>query len=133
MTAQFTNEELLAYADERLTTARAATLEHEIRTSQELLTRLVSVIQGSDRGDATVGSMWRRGRWSCPPRAIWDAFLGDRLGDGLSQYLRFHIETIGCRICSANLSDLQAGADPTESDGRVRKIFQSSAGGLRRP
>ena len=129
--ATFTNEELLAYAEERLPTAKAAALEQQIRTSNELLNRLTELIQAADKGDPTLGGMWRRGQWSCPPRAIWDAYIGGRLGDGLSQYLRFHLETIGCRICEANLRDLQTRKDTSESDHRVRKIFQSSAGGLK--
>ena len=131
MTVTFTDEELLAYADEQLPLERATALEQQIRGCNELLVRLTQVIQSADKGDLTLGGMWRRGRWSCPPRAIWDAYAAGRLGDGLSQYLRFHIETIGCRICEASLRDLQTNDQPAEAEGRVRKIFQSSAGGLR--
>lgn len=131
MSATFTNEELLAYAEERLPLARAAALEQQIRGSDDLLVRLTQVIQTADRGDVTLGGMWRRGRWSCPPRGVWDAYVAGRLGDGLSQFLRFHVETVGCRICQANLNDLERNDRNTESDDRVRKIFQSSVGGLK--
>ena len=131
MTAAFTDEELLAYADERLPVARAAELERLLRTSNPLVNRLAELVRESDSGDPSLGAMWRRGRWSCPPRAVWSAFADGRLGDGLSQYLTFHVETIGCRICAANLADLQQNANPADNAGRVRKIFQSSAGRLK--
>jgi hypothetical protein len=51
------------------------------------------------------------------------------LGDGLSQYLKFHLETAGCRICEASVSDLNRGG--SDDEARVQKIFQSSAGVLR--
>jgi hypothetical protein len=130
MSASFTDEELLSYADERLPAARAAELERLLRTSSELANRLVELMRAEDDGSQTLGGMWRRGRWSCPPRAVWAAFVDARLGDGLSQYLRFHVETIGCRICAANLADLQRSEGVADSEGRVRKIFQSSAGRL---
>ena len=130
MSAAFTDEELLSYADERLPVTRAVELERLLRTSTELANRLVELMRDSDAGDQSLGAMWRRGRWSCPPRAVWSAFVDGRLGDGLSQHLQFHVETIGCRICAANLADLQQNANTSDSEGRVRKIFQSSAGRL---
>jgi anti-sigma factor RsiW len=126
----FTNEELLAYIDERLPPTRAADLERQLRGSEELLNRLAELVQSVEHGEVTLGGMWRRGRWSCPPRAVWAGFISGRLGDGLSQYLQFHLETAGCRICAASVSDLRR-SDCSDTDNRVRKIFQSSAGGLR--
>lgn len=130
MSDLFTDEELWAYANETLSVERAAELERLLRTSTALVNRLAELIRNGDQGDSSLGAMWRRGRWSCPPRAVWSAFVDGRLGDGLSQYLKFHVETIGCRICAANLADLQQTPGTTDSEGRVRKIFQSSAGRL---
>lgn len=130
MSATFTNEELLAYVDERLPPSRAAEVERQLRASSELLNRLVLLMQSVERGDVTLGGMWRRGRWSCPPRAVWAGFVAGRLGDGLSQYLQFHLDTAGCRICESSVLDLRRG-DNLDQDDRVQKIFQSSAGSLR--
>lgn len=128
-TESFTDEELMAYVDERLHPARAAEVERQVRTAPDLLSRLAKLINSTERGEVTLGGMWRRGRWSCPPRAVWAGFVAGRLGDGLTQYLQFHLET-GCRICDASVRDLTNHEDP-ESGQRIRKIFQSSAGGLR--
>ena len=127
----FTDEELLAYLDERVSPLRAAEVERQLRASSGLLNRLRQLLQSAERGDVTLGGMWRRGRWSCPPRAVWAGFVSGRLGDGLSQYLQFHLETVGCRICTASVQDLRE-TDGVDGELRVRKIFQSSAGALHR-
>lgn len=124
----FTDEELLAYVDERLPSARAAEVERQLRSSRPLLDRLLVLMQSVERGEVSLGGMWRRGRWSCPPRAVWAAFVAGRLGDGLSQYLQFHLTTVGCRICEASVQDLRRHE---RDEDRIQKIFQSSAGHLR--
>jgi hypothetical protein len=129
MLDDFTDEELLAYIDERLPAARAALLETQLRASSPVTSRLVQLLQTVEHGEVTLGAMWRRGRWSCPPRAVWAAYLAGRLGDGLSQYLQFHLDTSGCRICEASVRDLSRGG--CDDEARVQKIFQSSAGALR--
>lgn len=125
----FTDEELLAYIDERLATVRAAEVERQLRNSDGLRDRLTALLQSVEQGDLTLGAMWRRGRWSCPSRAVWAGYVAGRLGDGLSQYLKFHLE-VGCRICEASVRDLSQN-NPHDTEDRVRKIFQSSAGNLR--
>ena len=127
----FTDEELLAYADERLAVDRSAEIEKSLRSDRDLTARFADLLSLRDQGDHSIGELWRRERLSCPPRAVWAAFVDERLGDGLSRYLRFHVETIGCRVCSANLADLQRPNSPADVERRARKIFQSSAGRLR--
>ena len=130
MSETFTDEELMAYADERLPVDRAVELERLLRGSTDFVQRLAELVRSRESLDPSLGAMWRRGRWSCPPRAVWSAFVDGRLGDGLSQHLKFHVEVIGCRVCAANLADLQQSGDHADAEGRVRKIFQSSAGRL---
>lgn len=126
----FTDEELLAYADEQLSAERSVLVEQSLRSDEALLDRLAILLSSRDQGDHSIGELWRRFRLSCPPRAIWGAYAVGRLGDGLSKYLRFHLETIGCRICAANLEDLQHPDAATDAERRAKKIFQSSAGNL---
>lgn len=130
--SHFTDEELLAYADERLDSDRCVLIEQVLRGEGSLADRLAELLSARDQGDHSVGELWRRHRLSCPPRAVWAAFVDGRLGDGLSQYLRFHIETVGCRVCAANLADLNNRDQSTDGERRTRKIFQSSAGKLHR-
>lgn len=126
----FTDEELLAYADERLVADRSSLIEQELRSDNTFSDRLKSLLSQRDQGAQTLGELWRRDRLSCPPRAVWAALIDGRLGDGLTQYLNFHIDTVGCRICAANRADLERRDSATEAERRAKKIFQSSAGNL---
>ena len=128
--AHFTDDELLAYADERLSTDSCAVIEQSLRVNSSLVERLGTLLLQRDQGNFSVGDLWRQHRLSCPPRAVWAAYVDRRLGDGLSKYLQFHLEMIGCRVCSANLDDLKRRDPLTEAERRTRKIFQSSAGNL---
>ena len=125
-----TDDELLAYADERLSTESCAVIEQSLRGDPLLGKRLATLLSLRDQGNFSVGELWRQQRLSCPPRAVWAAYVDNRLGDGLSQYLQFHVETIGCRVCSANIDDLKRQDTSTEAERRTRKFFQSSAGNL---
>ena len=127
----FTDEELLAYADERLESDRCTFVEQTLRSDAALAERLAVLLSARDQGEHSVGELWRRHRLSCPPRSVWAAFVDGRLGDGMSQYLRFHLDTIGCRVCAANFADLNERHHSTDSERRTRKFFQSSAGKLR--
>jgi hypothetical protein len=54
------------------------------------------------------------------------------LDEGHAEYLEFHIRTIGCRYCAANLGDLEQALEAgAETAKRRRKFFQSSAGYLK--
>lgn len=123
------DEDLLAYVDEQLPVDASAALEARLRDDPALRQRLSRLIAERDQGGPTLGEIWRRRRASCPPRATWAAYLAGGLGDGLREYLRFHLETVGCRCCAANLADLQATADPA-AEQRARKIFATSLGRL---
>ena len=127
----YTDEELLAYADERLCSKSCTAIEHSLRADPLLAERLKKLLSHRDQGDHSIGDLWRQNHLSCPPRAVWAAYIDNRLGDGLSQYLRFHLEMTGCRVCSANLDDLKRRDPYTEAERRTKKIFQSSAGNLR--
>jgi hypothetical protein len=128
----FTDEELLAYADESLPSETCVTIEQSLRDDSSLAQRLKTLLSNRDNEGKSVGDIWRQHRLSCAPRAVLAAYIDNRLGDGLSRHLQFHLESIGCRECSANLEDLRRRAPLTETERRTSKIFQSSAGQLRK-
>jgi len=130
MSTDFTDAELLAYLDEGLAVDRMAAVENALRASAELRNRTAGLRVARDADGHSVGEIWRRGRLSCPTRHQLGSFLLGALPSELAQYLKFHIETIGCRYCAASLDDLrEAGAaNTTETAQRRQKYFQSSAG-----
>jgi hypothetical protein len=87
-------------------------------------------MQERDRGEHSVGAIWRRERLSCPPREQLGSYLLEALDDNLMDYLRFHLETIVCPFCRANLADLKAQQEESTQHAKQRRqrIFQSSAG-----
>ena len=128
-----TDEDLRAYLAEQLPAERMATIEQSLRDSEPLRQQLATIARDSDHGGYSVGEVWRRGRLSCPTRGQLGAYLLQALDDGSSEYIDFHLQTIGCRVCNANLADLQqANAAAPEKQRRRRKYFESSAGYLRR-
>ena len=102
-----TREVLRDYLNDALPDAELIAVERELRASAELRDLLREVLEQEDRGEHTAGAIWRRERVSCPTR---DQLGGYLLGAGdpeLLDYLRFHLEEIGCPYCQANLDDLR--------------------------
>ncbi len=129
--SQFTDAELTAFLEEALPASRCAELEHELRSNSELRGRLVEVRGRESAGLHTIGAIWRRARLSCPSRSELGQYVLGTLSDEVSDYVRFHLETIGCRYCQANLADLEAASRQDEQpDQRRRRYFQTSAGYL---
>ena len=129
--ATFTDTELLAYLDEMLPVEEMTAVERAMRNSDALRTRAAGLVRRRDQGAHTVGEIWRRLRLSCPSRSQLGSFLLGTLEENHAKYVEFHLRTIGCRYCAANLADLQQSADASGSaSARRRKFFASSAGYL---
>jgi hypothetical protein len=130
----FTESELEAYLDEALRPDEMAAIEQELRASEELSKRLAAINGRRDAGVHTLGEIWRRHRISCPTREQLGSLLLGALTAEDEDYIRFHVEKVGCRFCRANLDDMkrqqQEAADAAVS--RRSKYFQSSAGYLRK-
>jgi hypothetical protein len=131
--SRFSDSELCAFLDEALPPARSAQLEHELRTDLELRARLIEVRGRDTVGLHTIGAIWRRHRLSCPSRESLGQYLLGTLDDEATDYIRFHLDSIGCRYCQANLADLQEAQSATpQQSTRRQRYFQTSAGYLRK-
>jgi hypothetical protein len=135
MTASYSQAELEAYLDEALPADHMAQIEQSLRDNPQLVVRLSQINAQRDFGVHSLGEIWRRHRLTCPTREQLGSFLLEALLEEQADYVRFHVETIGCRYCQANLEDLrQASADEEakpEVGNRRRRYFQSSAGHLK--
>ncbi len=126
-------EMLRAYIDDALGDTECARLEHALRADDALRLRLRDVMQERDRGDHSVGAIWRRDRLTCPSREQLGSYLLEVLDDGHQTYVEFHLKTVACPGCLANLADLQDHeAEPPQKSTRRKRYFQSSAGLLRK-
>lgn len=133
MAPQFTDGELEAYLDEALSPKEMAVIEAELRVDQELARQLTGINARRDAGIHTLGEVWRRHRISCPSREQLGSYLLRALPAEHCDYVTFHLEKVGCRLCLANLDDMKRQRDEADTIVVTRrtKYFQSSAGYLK--
>ncbi len=130
--SSWTDREILAWLDEQLSVERMAAFEAELRQNDSLRTKVSNVIRYRDQGGNSVGEIWQRGKLSCPTRTELGAWVLGALTDEVAEYIQFHLHTIGCRMCQANLSDLEEQSiQAADAPIRRRRFFESSAGLLR--
>ncbi len=125
--------ELEAYLDEALPSERMACIEQAMRDDPQLVTQLADSIGRRDAGVHSLGAIWRRHRLSCPTREQLGSYLLEVLAPGQADYVRFHLDSIGCRYCTSSLEDLRtqhAATDADQSASRRQKFYQTSAGYL---
>jgi hypothetical protein len=130
--SEITREHLHAYLDDALSEPETARVEQSLRESEALRRTLRQVMQERDRGEHSLGAVWRRERLTCPSREQLGSYLLQVLDDAEQDYLDFHLQTVGCPYCVANLADLQAlRQEPVpKAKERRRRFFESSAGYL---
>lgn len=122
-------EQLHAYLDDSLSDSETARIEKALRESEAMRQRLRVVRDEQDRGEHSLGAIWRRERLSCPSREELNGFLHQIHEESFQAYIEFHLQTVGCASCQANLDDLkEKQAETGKSGRRRRKIFDSSAG-----
>jgi hypothetical protein len=129
---EITREQLHAYLDDALCDAETARVEQALRDSDTLRRSLRQAMQERDRGDHSLGAIWRRERLTCPTREQLGSFLLQVLEDNEQDYIAFHLNTVGCPFCLANLADLKAlqQEPPPRAKDRRRRFYESSAGYL---
>ena len=130
--SEISREQLHAYLDDALSDAETAKVEQALRNSEPLRRALRQVMQERDRGEHSLGAVWRRERLTCPTREQLGSYLLQVLEDGQQDYIAFHLRVIECPYCVANLGDMQAlqQEPPPQARERRRRFFQSSAGYL---
>jgi anti-sigma factor RsiW len=130
---RITQADLQSYLDESLPPEEMSAVEAELRKRPELLSQLAAINGRRDAGLHSVGEIWRRQRLSCPARQQLGSHLLGALDEGQAAYIEFHLTTIGCRYCQANLEDLRRQQQETAETVKTRrtKYFQSTAGHLR--
>ena len=122
---------LLAYIEESLPAEAMASIESQLRSDESLRQQLARVIAKRDSGVHTVGDIWRRHRLSCPSHEDLGSYLLGAMMDDQADYIKFHLEKIGCRYCQSNLDDLSESHHRDAVVARRKKYFQSSVGRLR--
>jgi hypothetical protein len=125
----FTREQLAGYLDDALNEAETARVEQALRQSEPLREELRRLMQERDRGEHSLGAIWRRRRLSCPAREQLGSYLLGALDAEHHDFVLFHLETVGCSFCLANLADLQTlqKEPPAKTRERRKRIFETSS------
>ena len=133
MSTPLRQSDLEAYLDEALPPEEMARIEQVLRKDPGQLRQLTAINSRRDAGVHSLGEIWRRGRLSCPSREQLGSYLLGAMPEEPADYIRFHLEVVGCRRCRANLADLEARQAelPQTAQTRRKKYFTSSAGYLR--
>jgi DNA-binding phage protein len=126
---EITHEQLHAYLDDALTESEMARVEQALRESDALQRALRQAMQERDRGEHSLGAIWRRERLTCPTRDELTSYLFQVLDEARQDYIEFHLQSISCPYCTANLADLRARQKETETQAKERRkrFFTSSA------
>ena len=130
----YSQAQLEAYLDEDLDAGMMSNIEVALREDTQLLNSLSTILSQRESGVHSVGSVWRRASITCPSReAIADGLLGI-LDDDYKDYIHFHINVVGCRLCQAHLDDLTAQQEVNQelSSARRKRYFESTAGYLKK-
>jgi len=119
--------------------------ENEIAvTKHRLLKRLRAEIsrdadflgEGLD-GDAkllpSLHQVWDDQRPSCPKRTTLGKYSLEILPPDWTDFVEFHVKSLGCSYCRANLAELEDATNAATSKEASEQLFQSTIGFLNRP
>ncbi|MFN7802546.1 MAG: hypothetical protein ACK5TO_00925 [Planctomycetaceae bacterium] len=130
---EYTDAELTAYLEEGLAAEAMARIEERLRSDDGFRRRLTQLMNQREARSHSAGDLWRGNRLSCPSRHELGSYLLGGLEEDLGQYIHFHLDTVGCRVCRANLDDLRSSsADSPGAQTRRQKFFESSVGRIRK-
>ena len=129
MSSEFSPADLEAYLDEALPPDEMAAVEEALRNDPDLGVKLAAIHGRRDAGVHTLGEIWRRRRLTCPSREQLVLYLDEKLDQEESNYIRFHLEEIHCRLCVASFEDIRIARidEDDEIADRQQRILDRSS------
>lgn len=125
-----TREHLHAYLDDALSETEVARVEQSLRDCESTRALLRQVMAERDRGDHSIGAIWRQERLTCPDREQLGSYLLGVLDEEVTAYIRFHLEVVACPYCLANLADLREQSSAQAGRSRRTQRIMDSSGPL---
>ena len=119
-----------------LSANRVGVLKHrclkQIRTHIEEAN--VAIDPESANFENILSEVWQAMRLSCPKRSTIGALHLGTLDQDWHDYVDFHLNTLGCHFCRANLDDLkQKNAEDNSPRSLHTRIMESTIGFLNKP
>ena len=81
-------------------------------------------------GETDLHAAWESHRPSCPKRSTLGKYTLDILSPAWKDFVDFHVKTLGCLYCNANLDELNGEAKSTVRSNKHEHLFQSTVGFL---
>ncbi len=108
--AQLTRDQILQYLDGVLEKGGTEEKRIEARLKESPTDRefFEAVRQEIETQNLSIALVWRQEGISCPHRDILEGHHYGSLSAEESDYIRFHVERIGCQACAASLDDIRA-------------------------
>jgi len=75
--------------------------------------------------------VWELVRPTCPKRSTLGKYTLGTLDADWMDHIRFHVDELGCRLCQANLDDMQKQIDDQAAQSLCDQFMQSSIGFFR--
>ncbi len=101
------------------------------RVREEVLKASVPNVPDGAVLEGLLGEVWETRRLSCPKRSTVGAYLLETLDDDWTKYVDFHLNTLGCCFCRANLEDLRQQDERVDRSDLHSRILASSIGFFR--
>ena len=86
-----------------------------------------SIVEATLNTDLLI-QVWESERPSCPKRSTLGKFTLGILPPPWTDYVAFHVQTLGCSFCNANLDELNSNSSLGKADGTRDRLFQSTIG-----
>lgn len=86
---------------------------------------------GSEPPDDLLVEVWELVRPTCPKRSTLGKYTLGTLDTDWMDHIRFHVNELGCRLCQANLDDMQKQIDEQATQSLCDQFMQSSIGFFR--
>jgi len=90
----------------------------------------LGVFESGEDPTSLLSDLWRENLLSCLKRSTLGSYALGVLGPEWKDYAAFHLETIRCEACAANLEDIRAGEGPSKP--LKERVFASSVGFVRK-
>ena len=96
-------------------------VQRRLESSEQERAFFEAVREEVETQNLSISLVWRQERVSCPHRDLLEAHYHGSLSEAESDYIRFHVERIGCNCCAANLEDI-AAVDRSTVDPPARDL-----------
>ncbi len=123
---------LLNVSENEIAVVKRRLLERLARSVRSSISNLSAAPEEVLIASDMLTSVWETMRPSCSKRTTLGKYTLRILPCEWEDFVRFHVETLGCTFCNANLVDLSVTSESTAKPSQHLRLFHSTIGFLKR-